>query len=122
MGSRLGSGANPGAFFDVADIEAETQVADGRGGSTSGGWAAIAGGAGVPVEIRELEGTERIAAMQAQAHVTHEVTTSIYVEGVTADMRLRVTTDGGRLLYLAAPPIAVGRKRRLRLLCREGVD
>lgn len=121
MGSRLNGGAEPGRFYDRADIERETQVPDGRGGYTSGGWEAIPGGSDVPVDIREMSADERIRAMQAEALITHEVTTSIPVAGVTADMRLRVTSDGGRLLYIVAAPIVVGRGRRLRLLCREEV-
>lgn len=121
MSSRLGPGRNPGTFFDRADIEREVQIEDGRGGYTSGGWQAIPGGSDVPVDIREMSADERIRAMQAEALITHEVTTSVPVPGVTADMRLRVTSDGGRLLYIVAAPVVVGRHRRLRLLCREEV-
>ena len=121
MGSRLNGGAEPGRFYDRADIEAEIQIPDGRGGYTSGGWEAIPGGSDIPVDIREMSADERIRAMQAEALITHEVTTSIPVADVTADMRLRVTSDGGRLLYIVAAPVVVGRHRRLRLLCREEV-
>lgn len=121
MGSRLNGGTEPGRFYDRADIEREVQIPDGRGGYTSGGWEAIPGGSDVPVDIREMSADERIRAMQAEALITHEVTTSIPVAGVTADMRLRVTSDGGRLLYIVAAPVVVGRGRRLRLLCREEV-
>ena len=121
MGSRLNGGTEPGRFYDRADIEAEIQIPDGRGGYTSGGWQAIPGGSDVPVDIREMSADEQIRAMQAEALITHEVTTSIPVAGVTADMRLRVTSDGDRILYLVAPPIVIGRRRRLRLLCREEV-
>lgn len=121
MSSRLGPGRNPGTFFDRADIERETQVPDGRGGYTSGGWEAIPGGSGIPVDVQELDAIEQIRAMQAEALITHEVTTSVPVPGVTADMRLRLTSDGDRILYLVAPPIVIGRGRRLRLLCREEV-
>ncbi|HEX7090638.1 MAG TPA: phage head closure protein [Longimicrobiales bacterium] len=119
MSGRLARGEDPGAFFDRADIEAEQQSPDGRGGYVSGGWEAIPGGSGIPVAIRPLSADERIRAMQAEADVTHEVITRVYVPGVRADNRLRVTTDGGRLLYLVAAPIEVGRRQRLRLLCRE---
>ncbi|HEY8378681.1 MAG TPA: head-tail adaptor protein [Nannocystis sp.] len=118
----MNGGAEPGRFYDRAAIEAEIQIPDGRGGYTSGGWQAIPGGSDVPVDIREMSADERIRAMQAEALITHEVTTSIPVAGVTADMRLRVTSDGGRLLYIVAAPVVVGRHRRLRLLCREGVS
>lgn len=119
MASRLASATDPGAFFDRADIEAEVQIPDGRGGYYSGGWAPIPGGSGVPVEIRPLSSDERVRAMQSAGDITHEVMTSVYVPGVRADHRLRVTTDGSRLLYLVAAPIEVGRRQRLRLLCRE---
>lgn len=121
MGSRLGAGRNPGTFFDRADIEREVQIEDGRGGYISDGWEAIPGGSGIPVDVQELDAMEQIRSMQAEALITHEVTTSILVGGVTADMRLRLTSDGDRILYLVAPPIVIGRGRRLRLLCREEV-
>ena len=119
MASRLARATDPGAFFDRADIEAEVKIPDGRGGYYSGGWEAIPGGAGIPVAIQPLSSDERIRAMQSVGDITHEVVTSVYVPGVRADHRLRVTTDGGRLLYLVAAPIELGRRQRLRLLCRE---
>lgn len=118
MGSRLGAGSNPGAYFDRADIEGATIVQDAGGGSEET-WAAIANGAGVPVAVRALEGTERLRAMQTDADVTHEVETSIYVEGVKASHRLKLTSDGDRILDIVSAPIVIGRKRRLSLLCRE---
>src|SRR5690606_36444988 len=62
MGSRLNGGAEPGRFYDRADIERQVQIPDGRGGYTSGGWQAIPGGSDVPVDIRELSADERIRA------------------------------------------------------------
>ena len=121
MGSRLGPGRNPGAFYDRANIEAEGFTTSG-GRRTSTGWAAITGGTGIPVAIRELEGMERIRAMQTQSDVTHEVETSIYVEGVTAGQRLKITSDSDRILTIVSAPIKIGRNRRLQLLCSEDVD
>lgn len=117
--SRLGRGTEPGRFYDRADIEVEVQVPDGRGGYESATWDVIPGGAGVPVDVRPLSAPERIHAMQARATITHEVMTSVHVPGVTADMRLRLTSDGDRLLYLVAAPIVIGRGRRMLLQCRE---
>lgn len=121
MGSRLGRGRNPGAFFDRADIEGESFDTSGAR-RTSTGWAAITGGENIPVEVRALEGTERLRAMQTQADATHEVETSVYVEGVKASHRLKITSDGDRILSIVSAPIVVGRKRRLVLLCSEDVD
>src|SRR5690606_25312706 len=88
MAGRLARGEDPGAFFDRADIDAEQQSPDGRGGYVSGGWEASPGGSGIPVAIRPLSADERIRAMQAEADVTHEVITRVYVPGVRADNRL----------------------------------
>ena len=85
-------------------------------------WAAITDGSDIPVDLRALEGMERIRAMQTQADVTHEVETSVFVEGVTASHRLKITSDGDRILNIVSAPVVVGRKRRLMLLCSEDTD
>ena len=118
MGSRLGRGANPGRYFDRADIEAATATTDAGGGVTET-WAPITGGADVPVEVIDLDGRELIRAMQTQTNLSAEVHTSVYVSGVTASQRVVITTQAGRVLYLVAAPITEGRKRRLVLMCRE---
>lgn len=120
MGSRLGPGRNPGAYFDRADIEAATTTTDAGGGTTKA-WAAIDGGSDIPVNVEALEGTERLRAMQTQADVTHTVETSVYVDGVKASHRLKLTSDGDRILDIVSAPIVIGRKRRLTLMCKEAL-
>ena len=122
MGSRLGRATNPGRFFDRADIEEQARVPDGRGGYTLGDWAPITGGSDIPVSLEALEGMERISAMQTQADVTHEVETSVYVEGVKPSHRLKITSDGDRILNIVSAPVVIGRKRRLMLMCSEDTD
>lgn len=121
MGSRLGRGFNPGRLFDRVSVEAEGFTTSDRGGRTSTGWSAIADGEGLPADVQPLEGMERIRAMQTHADVTHEVTMR-YHEGVLASHRLKITSDGDRILHIVSPPIVVGRKQRMVLMCREAVD
>ena len=120
MGSRLGGGINPGRLFDRVTVEAEGFTTS-NGRRTSTGWATVGTLTDQPADVQALEGMERIRAMQTQADVTHEVTMR-HVDGVMASHRLKVTSDGDRILYVVSPPIIVGRKRWMTLLCREEAD
>lgn len=122
MGSRLGPGRNPGAYFDRGDLETETRTKGPGGGYTSSWAPASAAHADVPISIEALDGTERLRAMQAAANVTHHVETSVYVEGASAAMRWKITSDGDRILDIVSAPITIGRKRRLLFMCEEATS
>jgi SPP1 family predicted phage head-tail adaptor len=117
--SRLAPGRDPGTLFDRVDIEAEQPVPDGAGGYLpKPEWLPVPGLSDLPAEILDIDGFERIQAMQTQPGVTTRVTVR-HVDGIASAMRVVVTSQPGRVLYLTEPPITVGRRQWLTLLCRE---
>ena len=94
-------------------LEAET-LTDGPAGSKVRTWPPIAT---VPAHVRPLSTDERIQAEQAKADISHEVT--IRYRAVDRGTPLRLT-QGGRILAVEGAPVDPdGRRRWLRLRCRE---
>jgi len=76
----------------------------------------------LPMEIRDLEGRELLAAGAEHAEVTTEILMRFY-PGVTAAMRVvhRPPSGNGEVYDIQAP-LADTKRRQLQLLCSRGVS
>ncbi|MFW6331221.1 MAG: phage head closure protein [Gemmatimonadota bacterium] len=111
-----------GDLRDRVTVQEETLTDDDRGGKTSGGWSAVSGMSRIPAQVKPLDGDERIAALQAQSGISHEVRMR-YRTGITSAMRLLWHAYGAdRTLYITSPPVVTGHAEGLRFLAREDAD
>lgn len=97
-------------------IQQKAEVPDGRGGRTQEWidvctvWAAK--------KLNTLHSRERTEAQQLQS-VSYETFIIRYRPGITAGMRV---VCEGRYFYLQGPPIDVGRKTYMQLICEEKAE
>ncbi len=98
-------------------LQARNPIADGGGGQGGDPWAAPVTVAAVWGRLEPLSGNERLHAMQLESRVSHRITIR-YRPGVTAGMRLVL---GTRHFNIRTVMDVEERRRRLQLLCEEGV-
>lgn len=106
---------DPGRLRNQVEVRAPgARTSDGGGGYTRRYRPTY--GAKWDVEIRPLQGTERLRAMQTQANATHQIT-GRYRSDVTSATQL---VHEGRKFKVVAPPVDMEERHEwLQLLCRE---
>ncbi len=109
--------ANAGTLRHRLVLQARTPSADGGGGDLGDPWASPVTVATLWGNLQPLNGDERLRAMKLESHVTHRIAVR-YRAGVTTDMRI---VFGARTFNIRAVIDVGERRRRLELLCEEGV-
>lgn len=93
-------------------IQAMSQIEDGMGGYTEVweeiGWAWA--------KIKSIRGKELLQAMQTEGQLTHRVIIR-YRADIKENMRL--IWEGSRTLEITSPPITLGNRQWMELMCRE---
>ena len=75
----------------------------------------------LPMEIRDLDGRELLAARAEHAEVSSEILMRYY-PGVTADMRiLHPPPTGTGEVYDIVAPLVDAKRRQIHILCKRGL-